>query len=58
MGYRGLFEWWMMVARPWFSSISGSVTGALLYDLFVFVGDDSPVKYLWRRARNKGRILR
>ena len=35
--------WW--IYGPWGGAMVGSITGCLIYDLFIFVGSESPVNY-------------
>jgi aquaglyceroporin related protein len=46
-GYEGAFESAYWAWGPWGASISGAVFGGLVYDLFIFVGGESPVNYRW-----------
>ncbi|KAI1406266.1 aquaporin-like protein [Hypoxylon fuscum] len=59
VGYRTptLFQnaWW--VYGPWAGALSGSIAGCVFYDLFIFVGSESPVNYripmAFRRRKNQ-----
>ncbi|OAL42943.1 aquaporin-like protein [Pyrenochaeta sp. DS3sAY3a] len=46
-GYGSAFEGGYWAYGPWGASISGALVGGLVYDLFVFVGGESPVNYRW-----------
>ncbi|KAK8869316.1 aquaporin-like protein [Apiospora arundinis] len=35
--------WW--IYGPWGGAMVGSITGCLIYDLFIFVGSESPINY-------------
>ncbi|KAJ5263578.1 Glycerol uptake facilitator protein [Penicillium angulare] len=52
-GYEGTFTarsgWWFW--GGWVATISGSLTGASLYDIFIFIGGESPVNYAPRRRK-------
>ncbi|KAJ5574127.1 Glycerol uptake facilitator protein [Penicillium hispanicum] len=41
--------WWFWGC--WVATIGGSLTGACLYDLFIFIGGESPVNYAPRRRQ-------
>ncbi|CEJ59829.1 Putative Aquaporin-like protein [Penicillium brasilianum] len=41
--------WWFWGC--WVATISGCLTGALLYDVFIFIGGESPINYPRRRRR-------
>ncbi|KAK7186560.1 aquaglyceroporin [Paraphaeosphaeria sporulosa] len=51
--------WWAY--GPVAAGLSGALTGALVYDVFVFVGGESPVNYRWptpREVKDKVREVR
>ncbi|KAJ6155270.1 Glycerol uptake facilitator protein [Penicillium chermesinum] len=41
--------WWFW--GGWVATISGSLAGAALYDIFIFIGGESPINYAPRRRR-------
>lgn len=41
--------WWFWGC--WVATISGCLTGAALYDTFIFIGGESPINYAPRRRR-------
>ncbi|KAF2637011.1 aquaporin-like protein [Massarina eburnea CBS 473.64] len=41
--------WWAY--GPVFAGLSGSLFGALVYDVFIFTGGESPVNYHWQNPR-------
>lgn len=41
--------WWFW--GGWVATICGSLTGASLYDIFIFIGGESPVNYAPRRRK-------
>ena len=43
--------WWIW--GSWAATISGALTGGLIYDSFVFVGSESPVNYALRKKRRR-----
>ncbi|CAJ2505697.1 Uu.00g130910.m01.CDS01 [Anthostomella pinea] len=47
VGYRtpALFDnaWW--IYGPWAAALTGALAGCIFYDLFIFVGSESPVNY-------------
>ena len=48
VGYgKGTFAtgWWAL--GPIAAGLTGSLCGALLYDVFIFAGGESPVNYTW-----------
>ena len=45
------YGWWIWGA--WVATISGALTGGLIYDAFVFVGSESPVNYALRKKRRR-----
>lgn len=56
-----LIAWWVGYGKEVFAGgfwlygpigagLSGSLAGALIYDVFIFVGGESPVNYNWPRA--------
>ncbi|KAF2448025.1 aquaporin-like protein [Karstenula rhodostoma CBS 690.94] len=45
--------WWAY--GPVAAGLSGALTGALVYDVFVFVGGESPVNYQWPSVREVGK---
>ncbi|KAH7095529.1 aquaporin-like protein [Paraphoma chrysanthemicola] len=46
-GYDEAFKGGYWAYGPWGASISGALFGGLIYDLFIFVGGESPVNYRW-----------
>jgi aquaglyceroporin related protein len=46
-GYDSAFESGYWAYGPWGASIAGALFGGLIYDLFIFVGGESPVNYRW-----------
>jgi aquaglyceroporin related protein len=38
---------------PWGASVSGALFGGFIYDLFIFVGGESPVNYRWTHIKLK-----
>lgn len=48
--------WWAY--GPVAAGLSGALTGALVYDVFVFVGGESPVNYRWPSVREVGERVR
>jgi aquaglyceroporin related protein len=61
-GYDDAFKEGYWAYGPWGASIAGALVGGLMYDLFIFVGGESPVNYRWPkleevglRVREKGR---
>ncbi|KAH7413989.1 aquaporin-like protein [Phaeosphaeria sp. MPI-PUGE-AT-0046c] len=46
-GYDEAFDNGYWAYGPWGASISGALFGGLMYDLFIFVGGESPVNYRW-----------
>jgi aquaglyceroporin related protein len=46
-GYSEAFAGGYWAYGPWGASISGALFGGLIYDLFIFVGGESPVNYRW-----------
>lgn len=47
--FTGHNGWWFWGA--WVATISGALTGACLYDVFIFIGGESPINYAPRRRR-------
>ncbi|KAI2603873.1 aquaporin-like protein [Hypoxylon fragiforme] len=50
--------WWLF--GPWLSTVGGSIIGCIVYDIFVFVGAESPINwhvpdYIKKRARRMTR---
>lgn len=45
-------DWWW-IWGPWAADVTGIMLGALCYDVFVFVGGESPVNWPRRRRREK-----
>lgn len=41
--------WWLWGA--WIATISGAIAGASLYDIFIFIGGESPINYAPRRRK-------
>ncbi|KAK6363887.1 hypothetical protein LTS17_012728 [Exophiala oligosperma] len=48
--------WWAW--GPWCSTIAGGVIGACIFDLFIFVGPESPINFPRGRFRNHVRTVR
>jgi aquaglyceroporin related protein len=46
-GYTDAFADPYWAYGPWGASISGALFGGFIYDLFIFVGGESPVNYRW-----------
>ncbi|QRC99586.1 hypothetical protein JI435_150810, partial [Parastagonospora nodorum SN15] len=46
-GYDSAFKGGYWAYGPWGASIAGALFGGLMYDLFIFVGGESPVNYRW-----------
>lgn len=46
-GYSDAFATGYWAYGPWGASISGALFGGLMYDMFIFVGGESPVNYRW-----------
>jgi aquaglyceroporin related protein len=46
-GYDEAFKTGYWAYGPWGASIAGALFGGLMYDLFIFVGGESPVNYRW-----------
>lgn len=46
-GYDSAFSNGYWAYGPWGASIAGALFGGLIYDLFIFVGGESPVNYRW-----------
>lgn len=47
--FRESHAWW--VWGPWCADISGALFGALIYDMAIFTGGESPVNYPPRRRK-------
>lgn len=47
--FRETHAWW--VWGPWCADISGAIFGALIYDMAVFTGGESPINYPRRRRK-------
>jgi aquaglyceroporin related protein len=47
VGYDEAFKGGYWAYGPWGASIAGALFGGLMYDLFIFVGGESPVNYRW-----------
>lgn len=47
--FREQHAWW--VWGPWVADIFGGLFGALVYDLVIFTGSESPVNYSPRRLK-------
>ena len=50
-------NWWIWGA--WVATITGGLTGGLLYDLCVFKGGESPINYSpqrWQGKANEGKL--
>ena len=45
--FRDYGGWWFW--GGWVASITGAIAGAMMYDIFIFVGGESPVNYPPRR---------
>ena len=59
LGYANLFDSPYWFYGPWAGSVSGALVGALLYDVLIFTGGESPVNYpvqRTKRAMKKGRV--
>lgn len=46
-GYDEAFKSGYWAYGSWGASISGALVGGFIYDLFIFVGGESPVNYRW-----------
>jgi aquaglyceroporin related protein len=46
-GYGDAFADSYWAYGPWGASVSGALFGGFIYDLFIFVGGESPVNYRW-----------
>ncbi|KAI9834835.1 MAG: hypothetical protein M1819_002743 [Sarea resinae] len=59
LGYgRHVFTNGYWVYGPWAGTITGALVGAGLYDIFIFVGGESPVNYPRKRMKRAGRKWR
>lgn len=47
VGYGDAFKGWYWAYGPFGASAGGALFGGLIYDLFIFVGGESPVNYRW-----------
>jgi hypothetical protein len=52
--FREYHAWW--VWGPWCADISGALFGALIYDLAIFTGGESPINYPPRRRKRALRV--
>ncbi|KAJ5963876.1 uncharacterized protein N7479_003752 [Penicillium vulpinum] len=52
--FREYHAWW--VWGPWVADITGALFGALLYDMAIFTGGESPVNYPPRRRKRAYRV--
>ncbi|KAJ5881933.1 uncharacterized protein N7529_000605 [Penicillium soppii] len=52
--FRETHAWW--VWGPWCADISGALFGALVYDMAIFTGGESPVNYPPRRRKRAYRV--
>ncbi|KAJ5502504.1 hypothetical protein N7463_005378 [Penicillium fimorum] len=52
--FREYHAWW--VWGPWVADITGALFGALIYDLAIFTGGESPVNYPPRRRKRAYRV--
>jgi len=46
------FRNWWWIGGCWGADIAGAITGAALYDVFIFPGGESPINYLWFDERD------
>ncbi|KAF4161999.1 hypothetical protein CNMCM6936_002720 [Aspergillus lentulus] len=48
VGYgRQTFRNWWWIGGCWGGDLAGAMTGAAVYNIFIFTGSESPVNYLW-----------
>ncbi|KAJ5781561.1 uncharacterized protein N7518_010044 [Penicillium psychrosexuale] len=52
--FREYHAWW--VWGPWIADITGGLFGALIYDMAIFTGGESPVNYPPRRRKRAYRV--
>ncbi|KAJ5214052.1 hypothetical protein N7449_001221 [Penicillium cf. viridicatum] len=52
--FREYHAWW--VWGPWVADITGALFGALIYDMAIFTGGESPVNYPPRRRKRAYRV--
>ncbi|CAP99447.1 hypothetical protein E8E15_004555 [Penicillium rubens] len=52
--FREYHAWWIW--GPWVADITGALFGALLYDMAIFTGGESPVNYPPRRRKRAYRV--
>ncbi|KAJ5180252.1 hypothetical protein N7492_003462 [Penicillium capsulatum] len=52
--FRDMHAWWIW--GPWCADISGALFGALIYDMAIFTGGESPVNYPPRRRKRALRV--
>jgi aquaglyceroporin related protein len=52
--FREYHAWW--VWGPWVADITGALFGALVYDMAIFTGGESPVNYPRRRRKRAYRV--
>lgn len=57
VGYRGLWTYnaWYWARVPFLGPLVGAPLGALIYDLFIYSGGDSPINQPWEWRDLKGR---
>ena len=48
------FRNWWWIGGCWGADIAGAITGAAVYDLFIFTGSESPINYLWFCGEDDG----
>jgi aquaglyceroporin related protein len=52
--FRETHAWW--VWGPWCADISGALFAALIYDMAIFTGGESPINYPRRRRKRALRV--
>ncbi|KGO41516.1 Major intrinsic protein [Penicillium expansum] len=52
--FREYHAWWIW--GPWIADITGALFGALIYDMAIFTGGESPVNYPPRRRKRAYRV--
>lgn len=52
--FREYHAWWIW--GPWVADITGALFGALIYDMAIFTGGESPVNYPPRRRKRAYRV--
>jgi aquaglyceroporin related protein, other eukaryote len=57
-GYDEAFKGAYWAYGPWGASIVGALIGGFAYDLFIFVGGESPVNYRWPSPADVRRKMR